>query len=562
MANPVYLTHQAFNKMGEYGSYQEAIDLFTQSTSLDDKFSFAAHYNLAYAILRQTGSNKKPNPEGSARAAEHLLAARNQIAGNIIPAWQSMKIMLSPEHNGSPLCTQIHSKLDLMQMQINYIDNALEVIGNSGSDKIIKVKDPKLFDDLYPFEAAPKEEILELNLAGVLRLYEVEAVSPPKYWATNIAITLLGIAQVVVGIAFSYATAGLGAKLSAAMIAEGIKDIYSAVKATMRGEVLDFGDYWTDKGISYAITMVVIGVDSIKNTANATRTTATEGTKQALKEGSKKTAQEILKQKLVDVGKQAVMTIIEQEASLALARGISGYLSDFRNSVKKDALQEVQSILEQPHIAKALSYIIAVDRFCGDNENQKLLMQRLEAALKPREQELFNISKRLANSLSGHSPTLSLLSNAIEIGGYAKAIDDFNTLLEKFCTELSRAVLEINEQLPTTHSLLSMKLRIDHTSAQEIVNQLQQAGIMTGERSFDEQLIGFTPGVVSTSTISNSNIHSSEVRQVSLQHSHEVMELTGEQIGVGKSNIIPFQFRDLKEPQVETCPLDKIDFGK
>jgi hypothetical protein len=561
MANPVYLTHQAFNKMGEYGSYQEAIDLFTQSTNLDDKFSFAAHYNLAYAILRQTGSNKTPNPEGSARAAEHLLTARNQIAGNIIPAWQSMKIMLSPEHNGSPLCSQIHSKLDLMQMQINYIDNALEVISSSGSDKIIKVKDPKLFDDFYPFEVAPKEEILELNLAGVLRLYEVEAVSPPKYWATNIAITLLGIAQVVVGIAFSYATAGLGAKLSAAMIAEGIKDIYSAVKATMRGEVLDFGDYWTDKGISYAITMVVIGVDSIKNTANATRTTATEGTKQALKEGSKKTTQEILKQKLVDVGKQAVMTIIEQEASLALARGISGYLSDFRNSVKKDALQEVQNILEQPHIAKALSYIIAVDRFCGDNENQKLLMQRLEAALKPREQELFNISKRLANSLSGHSPTLSLLSNAIEIGGYAKAIDDFNTLLEKFCTELSRAVLEINEQLPTTHSLLSMKLRIDHTSAQEIVNQLQQAGIMTGERSFDEQLIGFTPGIVTTSTISNSNIHSSEVRQVSLQHSHEVMELTGEQIGVGKSNIIPFQFRDLKEPQVETCPLDKIDFG-
>jgi hypothetical protein len=52
------------------------------------------------------------------------------------------------------------------------------------------------------------------------------------------------------------------------------------------------------------------------------------------------------------------LTLIKEEGSLALARGISEALNKFRGSVKKDAINDLQKVLEQPHIDKALSEIL------------------------------------------------------------------------------------------------------------------------------------------------------------------------------------------------------------
>jgi len=74
-------------------------------------------------------------------------------------------------------------------------------------------------------------------------------------------------------------------------------------------------------------------------------------------------------------------------------------LNKFRGSVKKDAINDVQKVLEQPHIAKALSE----DTYAA---------------------------------------------------GYAEAIERFNKILDNFCKDLERFILETQSQLPKTDRLL------------------------------------------------------------------------------------------------------------
>jgi len=568
MVNPAYLINPAVNLMNSY-DVDKATDLFTRATHVDNKFSFAANYYLAFSLLKQTGSHNSANPEAASKASGYLREARNQITDYIIPAWQSILIMLDSTYNNSLLGNQIYNKIELLQKYIDYIDHAVSIIENAGSDQIVRVKHQTLLDRLYPSDEFPAEEILELNIGGAKQVYEVEAVDvikePKGGFFTNFAIAVLGIAQIVIGVALTYATAGFAVKLGAAFISEGIKDLYNSVKATVTGQSLSFKGYWAEKGMSYAIAIAVIGVQSIKDSINAAKQTTLEGGKQLAKEGAKEVTQQSLKERLVDVGKQAVFTIIEQEGSLALARGISSALGNFRNEVKKDAIAEVRIILEQPHMIKALTEIIAIDRFSSNNANQKLLMQKIEASLTPHENKLYNISKRLVNGLSKNNATLKIVSIGMEVGGYAEAIDEFNTILDKFCTRLESIIMEVHQQLPSTHQLLGARLKLFEESSQKLVNSLLQAGIMMGERSFDEKLIGkeFTSGIITndTSNINKSNFSPNTVMKDSIDMPRNPEYLPWKHIN-NKVKPKPFEFPDLRKLSTDNISLNEIDFGE
>ena len=165
-------------------------------------------------------------------------------------------------------------------------------------------------------------------------------------------------------------------------------------------------------------------------------------------------------------------------------------MGNFRDATKKEAVTEIRRVLEQPHIIKALNEIIAVDRFSNDGANQKLLMQKIQAALIPHENQLYNLGKGLVSSLSNSIGSLKIVSTAMEVGGYAQAINEFNGMLEKFCLKLEDVIAEVHQQLPSTDQLMQKRLKVDDKTLKLFIDSLSQAGIINGARSFDENLVG------------------------------------------------------------------------
>jgi hypothetical protein len=85
----------------------------------------------------------------------------------------------------------------------------------------------------------------------------------------------------------------------------------------------------------------------------------------------------------------------------------------------------------------------------------------------------------------------------MEAAGYAEAIESFNKILDNFCKDLERFILEVRNQLPKTDRLLAGKLRLNSDSAKTLVADLTKGGIINGERSFNGNLLGsvFVPGI-------------------------------------------------------------------
>ena len=425
-----------------------------------------------------------------------------------------------------------------------------DTINSSTNDQIVRVKSHTTIENLFPFGGYPEEEVFELNNAGIRHFYEIEAITPPqdpKNFITNVAIAICGIAQIIVGVAFSYATAGLGAKLSASMISEGIMDIYNAVKASINGQVLNFNDYLSDKGMNYAVAMIAAGVGSIQT--DKANQAIKQGSKEVVKKGTEEITKETFKQKLIDVGKDAVFTVIKHEAGLALARGISEALGNFRGGVKKNALSEVKRVLEQPHVEKMLSSIFAVDRFFENRIKQQALMKRIEEVLKPRERQLFDLGKKLVSSVSNHNTTLNIINTGVQTASYIQELDEFNNMLDEFCSDLEKIITEMYNDLPSTSKMISQKLHLFENEREVMDSRLKEAGIIDGERSFNQSLIGFMPMEFSqkTNTKVLEGVNNSSLSQ---------------QIMLPKnSNIQPFNYPDLTKDPKETTPLEKINFG-
>jgi len=543
--NPIYYVREA------HLYSLQSLNLFEQAAQLDEKFNFVANYYLAYLHISQTCSDgETPNPEGANKALQALLKSKNQIENDIIPIWESMNIMLDPAYNNSALSNQIHSKIDLLRRQITYIDKAIDVINNSTNDQIVRIKNHTTIENLFPFGGCPEEEVFELKNAGIKHFYEIEAITPPqdpKNFITNVAIAICGIAQIIVGVAFSYATAGLGAKLSASMISEGIMDIYNSVKASINGQVLNFSDYLSDKGMNYAVAMIAAGVGSMQT--DKANQVIKQGSKEVVKKGAEEITKETFKQKLIDVGKDAVFTIIKHEAGLALARNVSEALGNFRGGVKKNALSEVKRVLEQPHVEKMLSSIFAVDRFFENRIKQQALMKRIEEILKPRERQLFDLGKKLVSSVSNHNSTLNIINTGVQTASYIQELDEFNNMLDEFCSDLEKIITEMYNDLPSTSKMISQKLHLFENEREVMDSRLKEAGIIDGERSFNQHLIGFMPMEFSqkTNTKVLEGVNNSSLSQ---------------QIILPKnSNIQPFNYPDLTKDPKETTPLEKINFG-
>ncbi|WP_131793766.1 hypothetical protein [Legionella geestiana] len=261
-----------FGTKGIGPDFAAAINAYTRAIQDDPIVGVQAYYNRAEARIFL----KEPNYKENVLSDLHM--AKTNLENHIIPQLHSMLVV----HNLNPVTTngfnndfarQIHCKIELLKLEIANIDQNISIIqqaryqARKAKQKVdFEICELKNLQDFFPDpEARPQKEISELHSSGLSHLFSIQPFFRERKGSGfgALCVAFLGILQIVVGVLVSYAAPMMGSLL----IQEGINDIMYAAKALIAGN-FDWNAYLANKIGSVSISVISMGLDVLKNSAN------------------------------------------------------------------------------------------------------------------------------------------------------------------------------------------------------------------------------------------------------------------------------------------------------
>ena len=488
MANPSYLTLEGVNEFGKGNSYDKSVELLTNASSIAGEYGFAANYNLAYSYFRKNGENLKNNHLGYIEnGIQHLNSSLMQLESVVIPQLHMMQILVGSAENHSELSMQIATKLSIHQMQSNHIRNALELIEKGMSQgKVIVIKDSDskpIFEIVGQSATSASSEVLELSRFGSTQFFTLDAKSPPKDTLSGIAVGILGASQFIVGALVTVCSAGLATQLGASMMISGAQDLYHGVRAAMGKETINWSEYWVNKGISYAISIISMGWDNFKaglsaikeqagrlveagknfftNTATnvmgkqAATQIATERVQQGVAQVTFNSiakdfiAKEGMSKVVMEVGK----SIITQNITNVVAKEIASSLDGTKEDIQQDAYHRIMETLNSEPTSTHLNRLIAMDKMVGSNSHVQAVKVTASKALNPKIDRITQLARVLSTaamsgiaSRSGNVAANISMKVATTGAGMLEASNEIKHLIGDFCQELQERIAEIDQR--------------------------------------------------------------------------------------------------------------------
>lgn len=274
--------------------FPTALDNYTKAILDDPIVGVQAYYNRAQTHIFMKRENYKE------AALSDLKVAKENLEKHIIPQLQSMLVV----HNLNPMtkdglsnefAKQTHAKIELLKIEVINIDDNIKIIEDSlkaARKKKCKVEFEvsgyqSLYDLFKSDDETPHSEINDLTSSGLLHLFTLDPYfkSKKRSGLGAICVAFLGILQIVVGVLVSYTMPMIGS----ALIQEGINDLMYSARSLISGN-FSWDDYLARKVGSVAITVISMGLDMIKESADLEM--AAEASK------GKKTLENILKRQL------------------------------------------------------------------------------------------------------------------------------------------------------------------------------------------------------------------------------------------------------------------------
>jgi superfamily II DNA/RNA helicase len=606
MQNPAYLTLEAVNKFGEGNSYDRSIELLNHVSSTAEEYGFAANYNLAYCYFRQNSVDLKKNDMNLVnKGIEHLNQSLMQLETVAIPQLHMMQIMVGSEENNSELATQIATKLNLHKMQSNYIRNALKKIEQGVSQgKVVVVKSSEtkpIFEIVGQQPNKASEEVLELSRFGSTQFFTLDAKKPPRDILSAIGVGILGVSQFIVGALVTVCSAGAATAFGVSMMMSGAQDLYKGVRVGMGKESMDWGNYWINKGISYAISIISMGwdnfkaglsavkeqagrlVDAGKNffTSNATnvmgRQAASQIAKEGIKEGVKDTAtqttftsiaQDFITKKgmstmVMEVGK----SIVAQNVTSVIAKQIANSLEGTKEDVRQDAYNKIMHTLNSEPTSTHLNRLIAMDKMVGSDSQVKAIRIASANALSPKIDRITQLARQLSTAAmtgmaarSGNTAANIGMKVAVTGIGIAEATSEIKQLIGNFCDDLQGKIAEIDQKatalMPKVMSaymrkFISQKEHIDSIIAILQQNKVLNTDTMQFNNDLMKPLVNFEAGIAFKEPLPQPVIKEPEI--------HNGIVINKPVPGA----IQAFQLEDLriKSEQHNGKNIEEIDFG-
>ena len=549
MQNPAYLTLEGVNKFGQGNSYDQSVALLSNASSMAGEYGFAASYNLAYSYFRQNAEHLKKNDERLVNSgAEYLNKALMQLESVVIPQLHMMQILVGSEENNSELSIQIATKLNLHKMQSSYIRNALTLIDeglSQGKVIVVKNSDSKpIFSIVGQTPNNASEEVLELARFGNTQFFTLDAKKPPKDTLSAIGMSILGVSQFIVGALVTVCTGGAATALGASMMLSGAQDLYKGVRVGMSKETINWGEYWVNKGISYAVSIISMGWENFKSglsaikeqverlaeagknffTGTATtvmgRQAATqitqEGIKQSVAESTKTTFTSIAKDFIAKEGMSTVVmevgkSIITQNITNVVAKEITERLDGTKKDVTEDAYNQIMHSLNSEPTLTYLNRLIAMDKMVGSNSYIQSVKIASAKVLNPKIDRITQLARQLSTaaisgmaSRSGNVKANIGMKVAITGMQILEASNEIKHLIGEFCQELQVQIAQLDQKATSlmpkvlaSHLQQWVKRKDDIDAIIEILkmHHVFDENNMRFNNELMQPLVNFEPGI-------------------------------------------------------------------
>lgn len=468
--NPGYLTRKAIDILFDQSDEDKAIFHLDKAIMLDPIYSLGANYLKARAVVMRDNGAKQ-------EAYDSFFQAKLQIHQWLIPQLESMLLMVNLyaiERNESPLSKQILSKIEVLKKIDSFIDSAMKVIVESKSEELIQIKAATLLKDVMGWDDNHDPEIGEFREEGILALFELNAYEEEKDWFGTFASFVFGVVQIAVGVLMAPVNVGV----SASLIAGGVGDILSSIRSVITGQPIDFDQYLSNKGIEYAINILVAGATALKESLMgkqlATQTATAEAGKQITKEEATKAVLQEVKNQLIERG---LAMSIGYVAEAVMGKGLAEYEDDIRESVKRGIAH-----LAPEAFSRVFLYDIVMNIAAKENRIRNHAIKLLRSYREKYYTAAARITKGVAQGLAAQMhPSGGIAFQAVEMGHSIARISD---VTDDFINDFSQYLSQETASYPTPEALLAIKIRDQSTNqaiADEVMQKLRTQGFIVDQ---------------------------------------------------------------------------------
>lgn len=354
-------TNPSYPIIGHAGASdgQDRINFLKPAIDIDDIYNFAAHYYTAQGWL-QVGV--KGCKDYKNNIITELLETANRVS-ELLSYLTAMNISVTQDtseaNKNSELLRQITAKLGFFQTFAESIQKAIEVVRTCPANKEVKLKSSISAKTLAP--ALDDDDSKELSFLGVTTIFEIETYKPRAKWLDTVIVGVCSIAQMAIGSLIAIGTLGGGIQLAASVFAEGVKDLYSTIKAVATGVAIKLQDYLTEKAISYAVIGASAAASKISSAATktsqlATNTANTSVSTTVVKESVSSMTQselktELIKKMVANAGVQLVKTVAVEHIVEFVSDGVrDGILDGLEGRISGTISKSVKNSLEKNHV--------------------------------------------------------------------------------------------------------------------------------------------------------------------------------------------------------------------
>ncbi|CAF0748180.1 unnamed protein product [Adineta ricciae] len=343
--------------------------------------------------------------------------------------------------------------------------------------------------EFYTDTNRPKEELILFQSMMISRVIVVNE-NNPRPWVSICIVSLLGAAQIAVGVYLAACTAGLGVNLGISLINEGVSDIFYAIHGAVNRQ-FSWKSYAVQKGVSVAICIGSLGFSaysqagSIRGAGVLIKNSARVLGKEAVKGFAKNSLNLAVR--------QACIILVEYGASelinAVVDTGVEQMMSQLRSTICSKVEEQVLPQLGKGIFIQVFIRAAAVD-LCYEHEiwlNRaeriavQILTEEKSRLLESAESLLTGLSKSIlqqcrAKQKSGSTVQKYLFAAevALFVGKCIKEAAEIPNLAEKFLDVFEQKLREFQSTIPTFADILVKKSNgsIESCTATDIYQSL------------------------------------------------------------------------------------------
>ena len=387
--------------------------------------------------------------------------------------------------------------------------------------------------------------------------------------------------------------------MGVSMMVSGAQDLYHGVRAAMGKEVINWGDYWTNKGISYAISAISMGWNNFKaglsaikeqvgrvaeasknfftNTASNImgKQAVTEFAKSSITEGTKEVskttftsiasdfiAKEGMSKVVMEVGK----SIAIQNVTNIAAKEIAKSLEVEKEDIREDAYNQIMQTLTSEPASSHINHLLAIDQINGNHFYANKIKQDAYKLLTPKADKISSLARKITGAaMSGMASRSGNMGAVIAIGTMstvteiAEANKQIKNLVEDFCGELKESITNTYHEANRTVPSLMYKLMPQYTIKQEEIgdvidilatNQVLDKNTMQFNHQYIQPMVNFESGLLFDKPLPEPEVENP------IYHFGQIVNKPPQ------AKIHAFQMEELKKnAPSEPKNIEEIDFG-